>query len=262
METPSAARTRLFVVSMADAGERRAQFAAAAAGALVDWRFFDALTAPHPAMRYDEDGAIVAKGRALKPGELGCYASHFALWLQLRDDEQADQYIVLEDDVIADWTYLAALAEMDHGAMGHHYIRLYHKKPVRQRIIARDYGARATWLTEIFGHAFGTQGYLLTRQGARRFIAAGTLAIRPVDDMMDRSWDHGVRNLAVFPFPIIERRIASGIGLARFEAQPVPARLRRRRAWARLRERLAYHLAGRARFWLSGTGGRAHDRGA
>ena len=70
---------------------------------------------------------------------------------------------------------------------------------------------------------------------------------RPVDDEMDRSWSHGVRNLAVFPFPIMERAQESGIGLKRFEAFDVPPRLRLKRAIARRRERFALHFHSRAR---------------
>lgn len=246
--TPRPVRTRIFVVSMADAVERRHAFTATAAGALAPWAFFDAWDTLHPGLSYDEDGAIVAKGRPLRKGELGCYSSHFALWKQLLETDDADQYIVLEDDVIADWDYLARFAAIDHNLAGHDYIRLYYKKPAPSRVLEKDFVCRATWLTEVSGYCFGTQGYLITRAGARRFAEHCATVRRPIDDEMDRSWVHGIRNLAVFPFPLMERKIESGIGLQRFEGFPVPRRLKLQRFVARTRERAGYQLFGRRRF--------------
>ena len=248
----SNARTRVLVVSMANAAERRRSFAASAADSAIDWSFLDALEGLHPGLSYVEDDAIVAKGRPLQRGELGCYSSHYEAYSRLVADDGADQYIMLEDDVIADWSYLAALGRIDHAALGHHYIRLYYKKPVRSRIIAKDYGARTRWLTAINGYCFGTQGYLVTKHAARIFLDRFARVNRPIDDMLDRSWVHGVPNLAIFPFPLIERAIESGIGLSRFERFRVPPRLRLRRAVERQRERLSYHLFGRARAALAG----------
>lgn len=246
--TPRPVRTRIFVVSMANASERRRAFAADAAGAEAPWRFFDAWDRLHPDLEYDEDAAIVAKGRPLRQGEIGCYSSHFALWLQLLADPDADQYIVLEDDVIVDWDYVARFAAVDHGAAGHDYVRLYYKKPAPSRIIAKDYVCRATWLTEVAGYCFGTQGYMITRAAAERLAAHCRELRRPIDDEMDRSWVHGVRNLAVFPFPLMERKVESGIGLQRFERYPVPRRLKLQRLVAHTRERAGYQLFGRRRF--------------
>jgi glycosyl transferase family 25 len=232
------------VVSLKDADARRRAFADAAREATIPWSFLDASEGLHPDLAYDEDDAIVAKGRPLTKGEIGCYSSHFEAWKQLLAGEH-DQYIVLEDDVIADWDYLAAFARMDHGAAGRDYIRLYYKKPVRARAIERNFGARARWLTELRGHCFGTQGYLITKRGARLFAERFRRVRRPIDDEMDRSWAHGIPNLAVFPFPIMERAQESGIGLARFEGHAVPPRLRLRRVVHRQRERLAFHLLSR-----------------
>lgn len=238
--------TKIHVISMANAEARRRDFADAAKTNLP-WSFFDASTTLDPRLRYREEDAIVAKGRPLRAGELGCYSSHYALWCQLLADDEAHQYIVLEDDVIADWSFLEPFSAVDHMARGHDYIRLYYKKPAPSRLVERDFICRTSWLTEVTGYCFGTQGYLITRRGAERFVEALNRVERPIDDAMDRSWIHGVRNLAVFPFPLMERRVASGIGLDRFEQFSVPAHLKWRRKIANLRERANYNLRGRGR---------------
>lgn len=236
------AQTRIFVVSLKSAAQRRHSFETVNAHSLQQWKFFDAHETLHPDLDYEEDRAIIAKGRPLTRGEIGCYSSHYALWKQLVDDD-VDQYLILEDDVIVDWQYLKSFMAEHHQAAGNDYIRLYYKNPVRSRLLQKNFMARSTWLIELSGYAFGTQAYLLTKNGARRFMAQARKVVRPVDDEMDRSWSHGIPNRAVFPFPIIEQTVPSDIGGSRFEAFPIPPRLKLRRFVARNIERARYHLS-------------------
>src|SRR6185369_9074912 len=110
-------RTRIIVISMADAYERRARFEERARNAPVPWSFYPAHTGLHPALHYDEQSAIVSKGRPLRPGELGCFSSHYAAWEELQSDV-ADQYVVLEDDVIVVWTFLGKLVQVNLAEIG------------------------------------------------------------------------------------------------------------------------------------------------
>ena len=77
------------------------------------------------------------------------------------------------------------------------------------------------------GYALGTQAYLLTRNGAEKLLRSGQRVRYPIDAFLDRYWEHGVPNLALFPFPVFERCQPSSIGAARFAAErtPLAARL-------------------------------------
>ncbi len=240
-------RTKIFVVSMRNAAERRRIFIDSAIPDATSWKFFDAHEMLHPDLHYNQDLAIVTKGRPLTDGELGCYSSHYALWKQLIDDD-ADQYLILEDDILADWSFIRQLIAEDHAEAGRDYIRLYYKKPAPARILQKDFICRATRLIEISGYCFGTQAYLLTRNGAKRFLAHAGDVTRPIDDQMDRSWIHGIPNLAVFPFPVLERSVPSAIGTSRFKSYEVPQRLKLKRFVSRNRQRAGYQLLGRRRF--------------
>lgn len=229
-------RTRIVVISMADAGERRSRFEARARTAPVAWTFFPAHTRLHAALRYDEEGAIVAKGRPLRAGELGCYSSHYAAWQDLQDSD-ADQYVVLEDDVIVDWTFVGKLAQVDLAAMGINYLRLYYKFPARAALVKENFIDRARSIVELAGNAYGTQGYAITKAGAGLFLDHCRIVCRPIDDEMDRTWVHGQRNLAVFPSPILEESAGSTIGNTRFETFTVPKHLKMKRLVAHRVER-------------------------
>jgi glycosyl transferase, family 25 len=129
----------------------------------------------------------------------------------------ADQYIVLEDDVIVDWKALVQLYEHNFSSDGHDYIRLFYKRPTKFLTIREKYISRNTSLISLLGRAYGTQGYIVTREGAKRLLPACLEVRRPIDDQMDRFWEHGVPNLSIFPFPILEEAVTSSIGIDRFE---------------------------------------------
>jgi glycosyl transferase family 25 len=229
-------RTSIVVISLPDASDRRALFTARAAGTSLPWRWFDARRELGPELEHDPDEAIVAKGRPMYPGELGCYASHYAAWTAFLDGD-ADQLLVLEDDTIVDWGFLTKLVATDLEAAGIEYLRLYAKWPCPFRTVVRNAIERQRSVIEFFGRPYGTQGYVLTRAGAQRLVLHCRRVRRPIDDELDRSWDHGIPTLCVYPFPLIEESTASNIGADRWAPYSMPARLRLRRYRARLTDR-------------------------
>lgn len=210
------------VVSMPGAANRRSAFTARAARSYLAWRFFDAYTDLAPGLTYDAKAVEKNKGRQLTRGEIGCYSSHYAIWRDMAT-RGVRQCIVLEDDTIVDWAFLSVLAATDLSAWDIPYLRLYAKMPAFSRIVERDFLQRSRSIVEYVGHAYGTQAYVVTLEGARAFLRACATIRRPVDDEMDRSWEHGVRNLAVFPAPVIEEFGDSAIGLGRFQEKRSPA---------------------------------------
>jgi glycosyl transferase, family 25 len=229
-------RTSVVVISLPDASDRRALFAARAAGTSLPWRWFDGRRELGPELEHDPDEAIVAKGRPLYPGELGCYASHYAAWTEFLQSAD-EQLLVLEDDTIVDWGFLTKAAAADLEAAGIAYLRLYAKRPCAFRTLLQNAIERQRSVIEFLDRPLGTQGYLLTRAGARRLVPHCRRVRRPIDDELDRSWDHGIPTLCVFPFPVIEESTASGIEAARWDRYEMPARLKARRYRMRLTDR-------------------------
>lgn len=229
-------RTSIVVISLPQATDRRALFAERARSTTLPWRWFDARRKLGPGLEHDPDEAIVAKGRPLYPGELGCYASHYAVWQEFLDGD-ASQLLVLEDDTIVDWSFLAKAVAVDLGAAGILYLRLYAKRPCPFRILLQNAIERQRSVIEFLDRPLGTQGYLLTRAGARRLVSHCRRVRRPIDDELDRSWDHGIPALCVFPFPVIEESTASAIDAARWDRYEMPARLKVRRYRRRLADR-------------------------
>lgn len=231
----TAPRTKLVVISLPDATERRAAFSARASGVALDWGFLDARRGLGPGLLYDPDEAIVFKGRPLSPGELGCYTSHYAAWTMFLESA-ATQLVVFEDDTIVDWTFLEKLARIDLQASGIGFLRLYAMDPGPCRRVQANAVDFQRHLIEYVDRVFGGQAYALTRAGAECLMRHCRAVCRPIDDELDRSWAHGLPNLCIFPFPVIAQSGASTIGLGRYGGYEIPAHLRSRRRRARLAE--------------------------
>ncbi|HET8943831.1 MAG TPA: glycosyltransferase family 25 protein [Dehalococcoidia bacterium] len=231
----TALSTKVVVISLPDATERRAAFSARACGVGLDWRFFDAGRGLGLNLTYDPDEAIVSKGRPLSPGELGCYASHYAAWMTFLET-RASQLVVLEDDTIVDWTFLEKLARIDLQASGISFLRLFAMDPGPCRRVQANAIEFQRHLIEYVDRVFGAQAYAITRAGAERLILHCQAVRRPIDDELDRSWVHGLPNLCIFPFPVIAQSGVSTIGIERYGRHEVPAPLANRRRRARLTE--------------------------
>jgi glycosyl transferase, family 25 len=237
--------TSIVVISLPNATARRAKFSARAEQAPICWSFFDAHTELRPGLTYDPDDAIVAIARELHPAELGCYSSHYSAWLKLLESD-GRQMIVLEDDTIVDWAFIAKLAAVDLRASGVSYLRLYAKRPCRWRRIGAHAVEPRRYLAEFLDYTWGTQAYAITRDAAERFVRHCRRVRRPIDNELDRSWDHGIPNLCIFPFPVIEESTASTIGRGLITRLYVPERLHKRRRRSKLLDRA---LKFRQRLW-------------
>ena len=229
---------RVRVISLAGSPRRAAMARQLAAVPGLDWSFFDALRALPAGLSYKPAAALRTIRRELTGGEIGCFASHAALWRELVDGGDA-AVVVFEDDVLIDPGFLAALPEVVAATAAHPFVRLHAKAPVAADVIGRVAGRH---LVRYRGIAFGTQGYILRRAGAVRWLASITTVIRPVDDEIDRYWAHGVPSIGIHPSPLIELMGPSTIEGARRGLPPPPWSdfdWQRRRTVESLRRRLA-----------------------
>ncbi len=118
-------------------------------------------------------------------------------------------------------------------------MRLFAKIPMRFRKLRCPLIDRYHHLISITSYALGAQAYILTRDGAERFMRGATEVESPIDVYMDKYWRHGVPNIALYPFPVFERFDSSTIGETRFERQAIPAADRLALISLRLRDRFA-----------------------
>jgi len=201
-------RTVVRVISLPSAIERQARFARTLeAFPQVEWEFFEGGHQTADGIEYSPERALISQGRTLSEGDVGCFISHYRLWRSLLAGEH-EQMLVLEDDVYVDWPAVLPFLARDLG-QNIHFLRLYVQRPAISRELGWLCGRR---VVQFLHYTYGMQAYLVTREGARRLVEKSKVIDRAIDDFIDRSWDHGIPNLCVFPFPVIELEVPSSIG--------------------------------------------------
>ncbi len=230
------------VISLEGSPRRAGMASQLAAAPAIDWSFFDACSSIPDWLGHDPAAVRRTIRRDMTRGELGCFASHASLWRWLGTQAPGTAMLVLEDDLLLDPMFLAELDDFA-AATPADYLRLYAKAPAPATVIGRAGGRH---LVRYRGVAFGTQAYFIRQPAAARFAASITGIVRPVDDEMDRYWAHGVANLGLFPFPVMELGLPSTIEGDRrglppatwrdtgFQARRLGESLRRRAANLRL----------------------------
>ncbi len=193
------------VISLAHS-PRRAVFAERANTSL-EWDFLDARTSNTTGLPYDRRKSELIYGRALKPSELGCFSSHYALWRFCAKTNQP--VVVFEDDVDPDWSFLEALAQDYQPYAEIEFLRFWGMFDAKRVNVGSILDRK---VVELLGYPRGGQGYLMTPPHATRLLKRLRLVARPVDDEIDRVWRYGAPNLIVDPPPLSVREEPSDIG--------------------------------------------------
>lgn len=75
----------------------------------LPWQFFDAYTGLTEDIYYSDDLARRRYGRPLARAELGCFASHRALWHVASRLDPGRMMLILEDDLLVDPVFFSRL---------------------------------------------------------------------------------------------------------------------------------------------------------
>ena len=206
------AGVEIVVISLPTAVERRRKIEAMFEGTGLTWSYFDAHTSlKHPGLQYDLDEIKRRFGRTLSIPEIACCSSHAAVLDEFLKRGSSEYVLVLEDDVILDTDFPLDDFGSFCSEKSIDYIRLFGKhytKAVRlgfsfDRSIVRYKSSPA-----------GTQAYLMSKAGARKFLEGYRSIDATIDLAMDRFWTLQLPIYSIFPYPIIERYAPTSIPMA------------------------------------------------
>jgi GR25 family glycosyltransferase involved in LPS biosynthesis len=175
----------------------------------LPWRFFDARREPQASQPcYSNKESVRFWGRSLSRSEIGCAASHLEILTELANSQEQKWLLVIEDDVALDpcFDYRTLVELCKTGGIG--YLRLYARHLARPRHVVW-LGQRE--LIRFKKAPMGTQAYLISTTNARSFVKTVHSISRPIDWEMDRFWENGLYNYALFPFPCLELVTGSSI---------------------------------------------------
>lgn len=150
----------------------------------------------------------------LRAGEIGCYASHIAVWQCLVESGDAAM-AVFEDDLEIDADLPRVLEALTHVDVHADLVKLIgrSREQVRDSVAlveARpdrfvDAGSRLVTERRLISYwrvPSLTGAYVITREGAKKLLAKRRPFGRPVDVDLRHWWECGLRIRGVHPYPV------------------------------------------------------------
>jgi len=190
------------VISLVDSDVRRAHMIEQLAAADVPFQFFDAKRISDYPSTYDASERLRIYGNHLTLGEVGCYDSHYRVWEALANSND-DIWCVLEDDIELTPGFSQCLASTLSVTVPWGIMRL------------KEGGAAGAWrvgqlpgggiLRDHRKQPGGAHAYLIRRAAALVLLAYARRTIHPVDDMLNRNWEHGIDMISMTPDIVLDR---------------------------------------------------------
>lgn len=199
----------IVVISLASATKRRQQIDAMLTGWGRSWSYFDAHTSlQQPDLTYDPDRIMRTYGRALTVPQIAVTSSHIAVLSDFLERNTAEHILVLEDDIIFDVDF--PLEKLRDFCVSHaiEYMRLFGKHYADAVRLGFFYDRSILRYTT---STTGTQAYIMSRSGAKRFIESFPTIDTTVDLALDAFWQTGLPIYSIFPYPVIERYAPTSI---------------------------------------------------
>ena len=166
----------------------------------VEFEIFDGvdgLRFDSPPNSYKESKVIRLLGHSLTPSEVGCFLSHREVWLKCIEKDQI--MLVLEDDFKLLPSFNAAISFLLRNQAQWDIVRLQGLADVPHHIIKHE-----NELTLVMNNSdpLGATSYLLKPYSAKKLIAHSSEIYEPLDHFLEHYKKHGLKMLAVKPYPV------------------------------------------------------------
>lgn len=182
--------SNVFVISLQRSVERREKIAKEMAEKSISFTFFDAVDghqrAPDFAADYDYAKRLwLTSGYMPSKGELGCYASHYALWVKCI--EMGEPIVVCEDDITLSDEAPRILSFALEKAQQYGFVRLEDIEPGGERIQVESSDSGIVYLMK--DNYGGTRAYAISPSAAMRLVKHRWCY--PVDCFIGANFIHG-----------------------------------------------------------------------
>jgi glycosyl transferase, family 25 len=147
----------------------------------------------------------------LKPGEIGCYASHLVILQEVASGTLGPAVLVLEDDLQFAPDFAQALASLLSNLPKTWDIIRLSNPPKRAYVPVLDLGLGRE-LVRYSKIPNNTGAYLISPSGAKRFLQP-SLRLRAIDEEMRRPWSTGLDTYGVVPPFIVSNIFDSSIDM-------------------------------------------------
>ncbi|MBV6274121.1 glycosyltransferase family 25 protein [Alcaligenaceae bacterium CGII-47] len=192
------------IISLREAHDRRAFMHEQMQSLGLAYTFFDAVHGtqnPDHALfkKYNDARRLRLRGTgsSLRLSQLGCFASHYLMWE--RCVQGGEPIIVLEDDALLTPLFMSFYAHAGQFAQHYGLVWLQPSRKVQNQagLVLEQIGP---FTVKKFAKGFsGTTGYLITPRAAQALLDYAAEWVYPVDNTMDRFYEHGIEAIGVDP---------------------------------------------------------------
>ena len=208
MQDKTRLRPEIFIISLANCEQRREHATEQMQSVGVEFEFFDAIGGENALCEhfdgYCEQTFIRNTGRVASQGEVGCYASHAALWQKCID--MNEPIIIMEDDFQLLAGFHAALAVLSKNIAELGYIRLQSETRAKKREL-RAVGDFTLWRYTKFPHS--AMCYAITPSAAKALQGTSKVFTAPVDVDVKKFWEHGQPMYGITPYTVTESALSA-----------------------------------------------------
>lgn len=198
---------KIFVISLLDEIARRKSSKEQLSAFDLEFEFFDALKVEQDwesfFSGYDEKQYLINTGRTAVPGEIGCYASHLALWKKCVEIDQP--IMIMEDDFLLKHNFGSAFTETQKLIHQYGFIRLQSEHRGKRKMVKKSSTFNLVYYNKM---PHSLMCYAISPDVAKAFIQQSTLLTAPVDVMVKKIWEHRQRLYGLMPYPVVEHEVS------------------------------------------------------
>ena len=202
---------KIVVISLERAADRRRRVVSDLRALGLEFELRDAVDAQDFPPEYDtliDRSAYRRAGRPIRMGSIANWLSQRQAMLEMVEDGP-EIMTLLEDDATFSPEFPAVLGALETTAEPFGIVFLHHG-PRRPFIPHAELptGHRLGWTR--WSH-FGSQGYVITRAAARKFLEVNPLIRDGIDRTLARYWHHGLTTYGVSPAVVHHRTRSEGL---------------------------------------------------
>lgn len=203
---------KVFVISLASSGDRRARVTHKLGERKIAFEFLDACDGRlglHPYLKnYDEKSFITHRRRKAAPGELGCYVSHLLAWEKCV--EINEPIVVMEDDFELTGDFEAGIAYLEKLAEKVAFVRL---EPLEKQFFLTSRKDPDFTLVKQLNVGMCATGYVITPRGAKKLLENAMPIKMPIDLYLKYTLKHNQLIHALVPHLVYPTHADSIIGI-------------------------------------------------
>lgn len=201
---------KIVVINLERAVERRRQIVARLQALGLDFELYRAIDGQCVPPEFEGLIDWAGSRRDGRPIRMGSIANWLSQRQVLQDmvENGPEVMTVLEDDVLFSPEFPAVLSALQDTSEPFGIVFLHHG-PERPFIphVELDTGH---WLGWVRWSHFGSQGYVITRSAARRFLESNPLVRTGIDRALARYWHHGLTTYCLRPAVVLHQREFDG----------------------------------------------------